>query len=109
MFHKLPQDRSEASVQVDEVGVLGFRYRSIMARVRRWEPAVILKFQDTRVAQVLLEQALEYLTSMGVKRIGYLMKHPIDAPDYAAEHLDLFEKTGFVRARPDSVDMVHGS
>jgi ribosomal protein S18 acetylase RimI-like enzyme len=50
------------------VGVLGLRYGDIMARFRRWEPAVIPDFQRTGVAKVMLKQALEHLAAMGVKR-----------------------------------------
>ncbi|MFX1561219.1 MAG: GNAT family N-acetyltransferase [Promethearchaeota archaeon] len=88
------------------VGVLGFRYRDVMARLRRWEPAVIPQFQKSNIARALLNQAIHYLTSMGVKQIGYLLKYPLDSPDYAVDHLKLFKEVGFEYARPDSVDMI---
>jgi GNAT superfamily N-acetyltransferase len=92
--------------QKEIVGVLGFRYRNVMARLRRWEPAVISPYRGTGVAMALLESALEYLTSMGVKHVGCLMKHPIDSPEHATEHLSLYKNAGFTGRRPDSFDMV---
>ena len=88
------------------VGVLGLRYRDIMARVRRWEPAVIPQFQGTGVAKALLEQAMEHLTSMGVRAINTLVKHPVDSPNTIVNLLRVYEEAGFVKSRPDSVDMV---
>lgn len=92
--------------QDEIVGVLGFRYRNVMARLRRWEPAVIPPFQGTGVAKALLESALEYLTSMGVKRVGCLLKYPVDSSVYATQYLSLYKNAGFECTRPDSVDMV---
>jgi GNAT superfamily N-acetyltransferase len=88
------------------VGVLGLRYRGIMARIRRWEPAVLPKVQRTGVSTALLEQALRYLTSMGVKRIGCSVKYPESSPEVVETHLRLYEMAGFDRERPDSIDMV---
>ncbi|MHA2352502.1 MAG: GNAT family N-acetyltransferase [Candidatus Thorarchaeota archaeon] len=92
--------------QDEIVGVLGFRYRNVMARLRRWEPAVLPLFQDTRIAKALLEKALEYLASMGIKQVGCLIKHPLDSPELAIEHLSLYKNAGFECGRPDSLDMV---
>jgi ribosomal protein S18 acetylase RimI-like enzyme len=92
--------------QDEIVGVLGLRYRDVVGRLRRWEPAVLPQLQNTTVARDLLEQAVEYLISMGVKRIGYLMKYPIDSPYSVAGFGNLFKEVGFESARPDSVDMV---
>ena len=91
--------------QDEIVGVLGLRYRDFVARFRRWEPAVVPQFQKTRIARDLLDQAVEHLTSMGVKRLGYLIKHPVEYPDSVSELRSLFKEVGFERARPDSVDM----
>lgn len=88
------------------LGVLGFRYRDVMARLRRWEPAIIPQYRKSGVAEALLEYALEQMTSLGVKRISYLVKHPLSSPEYAAEYLSLYKKAGFEHNRPDSVDMV---
>ncbi|MBY8997232.1 MAG: GNAT family N-acetyltransferase [Candidatus Thorarchaeota archaeon] len=88
------------------VGVLGFRYRDVMARIRRWEPATIPQYRKTSVAKALLEHALEQLASMGVKRISYLMKHPFNSPECAVEYLNLYKAFDFEHNRPDSVDMV---
>ncbi|MHA1963221.1 MAG: GNAT family N-acetyltransferase [Candidatus Thorarchaeota archaeon] len=90
------------------VGVLGFRYRDVIARFRRWEPAIIPQYRKTVVAKALLEKALEQLTLMGVKTVSYLVKHPFSSPRSAIEHLTLFKSTGFEHKRPDSVDMVRG-
>jgi len=87
------------------VGVLGLRYRNIVARIRRWEPAVIPRFRSSTAATALLEQALKHLTSMGVKRISCLMKHPEGSPEAAMDILRLYELAGFSRDRPDSIDM----
>jgi GNAT superfamily N-acetyltransferase len=92
--------------QDEIVGVLGFRYRNVMARLRRWEPAVLPLFQETGVAEALLEKAFEYLTSMGIKQVGGLIKHPVESPEQANEYLSLYKKTGFECGRPDSLDMV---
>ncbi len=91
--------------QDEIVGVLGLRYRDVVARLRRWEPAVIPQFQKTRVGRELLDQAVEHMTSMGVKRLGYLIKHPVESFDSVSELLSMFKEVGFERARPDSVDM----
>jgi ribosomal protein S18 acetylase RimI-like enzyme len=87
-------------------GVLGLRYGDIMARMRRWEPAVLPQFRDHRIGDALITQALEYLTSMGVKRVSVLVKHPTDSHASIEGHLKLYSKNGFERIRPDSVDMV---
>ncbi len=92
--------------QDEIVGVLGLRYRDFMARIRRWEPAVIPRFRGTGVSTALLEQALRHLSSMGVKRLSCLLKHPVDSPDIVAGHLRLFELAGFRKDRPDSVDLI---
>ena len=88
------------------VGVLGFRYRDVMARIRRWEPAIIPPYRMTSVATALLKQALEILSSMGVKRVSYLMKYPFNSPECATDYLSLYKAAGFEKNRPDSVDMV---
>lgn len=88
------------------IGVLGLRYRDVMARVRRWEPAISPEYQEHGVESILLEHALEYLVSMGVKRVGCLVKHPEGSPETADGILNLYRDAGFVRNRPDSVDMV---
>jgi GNAT superfamily N-acetyltransferase len=97
-----------ARVQEQEeiVGGIGFRYRDVMARIRRWEPAVIPLFRETGVAEALLEKALEHLGSMGVKRVSYLMKHPVNSFENAADYLKLYKAAGFEPNRPESVDMV---
>lgn len=92
--------------QDEIIGVLGLRYRDFMARIRRWEPAIIPQYRETGVAEALLEQALKQLALMGVKRISYLTKHPFSSPEYAAEYLSLYKAAGFDHHRPDSVDMV---
>jgi GNAT superfamily N-acetyltransferase len=91
----------------DEIaGVLGLRYRDVVARFRRWEPAVSPRFQGSGVSTELLEAALKQMTSMGVKRINCLLKHPIESPEFSAKLLRLYEVAGFERDRPDSVDMI---
>lgn len=92
--------------QDEIVGVLGFRYRDFMARIRRWEPAVIPRFRGAGVSTALLEQALKHLSSLGIKRISCLLKHPVNSPEIADRHLRLYELAGFGKDRPDSVDMV---
>jgi len=87
-------------------GVLGLRYKDVMARIRRWEPAVVPEFRNTQTAIALLEKAIEQLTSIGVKRIGYLLKHPIESPEIVEELLTRYGDLGFEYARPDSVDLV---
>ncbi|MFW9963953.1 MAG: GNAT family N-acetyltransferase [Candidatus Sifarchaeia archaeon] len=91
--------------QNEIAGVLGLRYQSLMARIRRWEPAVISKFYNTGAADVLLRKALELLTLMGVKRVGYLIKHPIKNPEFVHSYYNLYAQAGFERDRPDSIDM----
>lgn len=88
------------------VGVLGLRYRDFMARIRRWEPAIVLEHRNAQTAEALLERAIEHLTSMGVKRIGYLLKHPVDSPELVEELMTHYRTAGFKHVRPDSVDMV---
>jgi GNAT superfamily N-acetyltransferase len=92
--------------QDEIIGVLGFRYRNVMARLRRWEPAVLPLFQETGVAETLLEKAFEYLTSMGIKQVSCLIKHPVEAPKQANKYLRLYKNAGFECGRPDSLDMV---
>ncbi len=92
--------------QDEIVGVLGLRYRDYMARFRRWEPAIIPQYRRSGVAEALLDQAFEHLASMGVKRVSYLVKHPFNSPECAADCLSLYKSSGFERNRPDSVDMV---
>jgi ribosomal protein S18 acetylase RimI-like enzyme len=87
-------------------GVLGLRYRDVMARIRRWEPAVIPGFQNSHVVRLLLDWACEHLTKIGVKRIGYLLKHPIGSPELVKELMIHFQDSGFTHIRPDSVDLV---
>ncbi|MFW9925743.1 MAG: GNAT family N-acetyltransferase [Candidatus Thorarchaeota archaeon] len=88
------------------VGVLGLRYRDVVARIRRWEPAVISEFRNEKVTEILLDKAIEYLESMGVKRIGYLLKYPIDSPELVEKLLTQYQSAGFEPSRPDSVDLV---
>ncbi|MFW9805885.1 MAG: GNAT family N-acetyltransferase, partial [Candidatus Thorarchaeota archaeon] len=91
--------------QDEIVGVLGLRYRDLVARIRRWEPAVIPHFQETGIFTALLQHALSDLSSIGVKRISCLLKYPEDTPDIAENHLHLYDSFDFVRDRPDSIDM----
>ncbi|MFW9809980.1 MAG: GNAT family N-acetyltransferase [Candidatus Thorarchaeota archaeon] len=88
------------------IGVLGLRYRDLVARIRRWEPAVISEFRNDRITKILLDKAIEYLASKGVKRIGYLLKHPVDSPELVQELLTQYHAIGFESSRPDSVDLV---
>lgn len=90
----------------ETVGVLGLRYSYVMARIRRWEPAVVPEHRNTKAAEALLERALEHLTSIGVKRIGYLLKHPVDSPEIVEEFMTRYRDIGFDHTRPDSVDLV---
>jgi GNAT superfamily N-acetyltransferase len=87
--------------QDEIVGVLGFRYRDVMARLRRWEPAIVPEFRETSVAKVLLEHALYRMTSMGVKRISCIMKHPVRSPESATAHLSLYKAAGFEQGGTD--------
>ena len=91
--------------QEEIAGVLGLRYRDLVARIRRWEPAVLTHFQETGIATALLQHALSHLSSIGVKRISCLLKYPEDTPDIAEYHLHLYESFDFTRDRPDSIDM----
>ncbi|MFW9793264.1 MAG: GNAT family N-acetyltransferase, partial [Candidatus Thorarchaeota archaeon] len=90
----------------DIVGVLGLRYRDVMARIRRWEPAVLSEYRKSLVADTLLDRALEHLTSIGVRRIGYLLKHPVDSPELVNELINQYQNFRFNISRPDSVDLV---
>ena len=92
--------------QDEVVGVLGLRFQAARARLRRWEPAVIPEFQGLNVAKDLLDQALKYLVSMGVKRISCLMKYPENLAESIAALHQLYKSLGFEQCRPDSIDMV---
>jgi len=92
--------------QHDIIGVLGLRQSTTIAKIRRWEPAVIPEFRESGAAEALLDYALRCLASMGLKNVSYLMKHPVDSPESIAFQNRLFTKVGFQRGRPDSVDMV---
>ncbi|MFW9787789.1 MAG: GNAT family N-acetyltransferase [Candidatus Thorarchaeota archaeon] len=88
------------------VGVLGLRHRELVARIRRWEPAIVPEFQDTGISRALIQQALDYLTSMGIKSVGCLLKHPINSPESVDRILGVYSDVGFERSRPDAVDLV---
>ncbi len=90
----------------ETVGALGLRYSDVMARIRRWEPAVVPEFRNTQAAEVLLERSQEHLTSIGVKRIEYLIKHPVDSPEIIEELMTRYHNLGFEHTRPDSFDLV---
>jgi len=87
------------------VGVLGLRYSEVMARIRRWEPAVIPNNSADEIRKALLHRAMDHLSSIGVKRVGYLLKHPIKAPDIIDDLISIYNGLGFERTRPDSVDL----
>ncbi len=88
------------------VGVLGLHYKDVMARIRRWEPAVLPEFRNTSAAEDLLNRALKHLMSIGIKRIGYLLKYPFDSPELVKDLLNCYRALGFNQSRPDSVDLV---
>lgn len=88
------------------VGVLGLHYRDVMARIRRWEPAIIPQYSSTGVEEALLGRAMEYLSNMGIKRINILIKHPAESPELIKNHFSLYTNAGFERDRPDSIDMI---
>lgn len=92
--------------QAELTGVLGLRYKDLIAWIRRWEPAIIRQFSKTDIAAALLRKALEYLSAMGVKRVGYLIKYPIKFPELVESYLRLYTQAGFERDRPDSIDMI---
>ncbi|MHA2025765.1 MAG: GNAT family N-acetyltransferase [Candidatus Thorarchaeota archaeon] len=87
------------------VGVLGLRHHGVMARLRRWEPATIPDFQNSSIVRILLERSCEHLSAIGVKRVGYLLKHPFDSPELVREQISHFQELGFEQSRPDSVDL----
>jgi len=88
------------------VGVLGLHYRDVIARIRRWEPAIIPQFSNAGLEEALLGRAMEYLSNMGIRRIGILIKHPAESPELAKDHFSLYMNAGFERDRPDSIDMI---
>ncbi|MHA2119359.1 MAG: GNAT family N-acetyltransferase [Candidatus Thorarchaeota archaeon] len=88
------------------VGVLGLRYQEIVAWIRRWEPAIIPLYRGHQVGEALLKQAIEHLLSIGIKRINYLLKHPIGSPGVVESLVSCYRSSGFEHTRPDSVDMV---
>ncbi|MFW9976379.1 MAG: GNAT family N-acetyltransferase [Candidatus Thorarchaeota archaeon] len=88
------------------VGVLGLHYQDIVARIRRWEPAIIPQFSNAGVEEALLGRAMEYLSNMGIKRTSILIKHPAESPELVENHFSLYTNAGFERDRPDSIDMI---
>ncbi|MHA2222605.1 MAG: GNAT family N-acetyltransferase, partial [Candidatus Thorarchaeota archaeon] len=97
---------AQAADTKEVVGVLGLRFKDIMARIRRWEPAVIPKYRGHQVGEALLSRAIEHLASIGIKRIGYLMKHPVESPGAVESLITHYRTSGFEHTQPDSVDMV---
>lgn len=91
---------------VDIVGVLGLRHNGLLARIRRWEPAVLPEFEKTDVARTLLDYAIDALASLGVKNVSSLFKYPVDSPELVTSYLDMYSNAGFEKRRPDSVDLV---
>ncbi|MFW9769495.1 MAG: GNAT family N-acetyltransferase [Candidatus Thorarchaeota archaeon] len=88
------------------IGILGLRYSDPMARIRRWEPAVVISSNTDEIRKALLRRAMEHLASIGVKRIGYLLKHPVNSPDTIEDLSSCFMDLGFEKTRPDSVDLI---
>lgn len=96
----------EAHKDEEIVGLFGFRYRGKEASLRRWEPAVLQTFKHNEVERTLLHHGLDLLSERGVERAKVIVKYPHGNQKVAIHLLDLYEKTGFARYQPDSVDLV---
>lgn len=88
------------------VGVLGLRYRGKDASLRRWEPAALKSSRSKQVWKALLTNALSHISAKGVERVRVTMKYPVNNEVVAHPLLELYEKSGFERYQPDSIDLV---
>jgi ribosomal protein S18 acetylase RimI-like enzyme len=95
--------QAKAEKSKETLGVLKVKIQEGFAMLGRWEPAVTSGHQDRGVGEALLEEAFSQLQKRRVSKTKCILKFPFKQPEKAHWHIGLYQKLGFVLARPIGV------
>jgi ribosomal protein S18 acetylase RimI-like enzyme len=87
----------------ETLGVLKVKLRESVGTLGRWEPAVLMKYRESRVGEALIEKACALLRECHLTRVKGILKFPYNQPETATWHLKLYQRCGFVNERPSSI------
>jgi len=85
------------------LGVLGVRVEGSVGTLGRWEPAVPLKYRESKVGEALLGEALSRLRERHVSNVKCMLKFPLNQPQTARWHTRLYKECGFSEKKPSSI------